>query len=234
MALPKLGITTFELKLPSTGKFIEYRPYTVKEEKGLLIANESKDPKAMVSAARNLIKACVPTLDVDTMTMFDFEYIFLQLRSKSVGETSDLKVKCKDCGHQNDVTINVEDVKIKNEVKKNMRVQLSKEGVGIMLNYPAFKMAEKLVGKGQSSSENIVDMIVACTEAIYDKDSVYPASEQSNKELVEFVESIPSNKFKEIAALFESMPTVALDIDFKCKQCGTDNSLEVEGLSNFF
>lgn len=234
MALPVIGITTFELKLPSTGKFIEYRPYTVKEEKGLLIANESKDPKAMVSAARNLIKACVPDIDVDKMTMFDFEYIFLQLRSKSVGETSDLKVKCKSCEHQNDVTINVEDVKIKNDVKKNMRVQLSDNGVGIMLNYPSFKMAEKMVGKGQSQSENIVDMIVACTEAIYDKDTVYAAAEQSQKELVAFVESIPSSKFKEIAALFESMPTVALDLDFKCAKCGTDNSLEVEGLSNFF
>ena len=234
MALPVIEITTFELKLPSTGEFIEYRPYTVKEEKGLLIANESKDPKAMVGAARNLIRACVPELDVNKMTMFDFEYIFLQLRSKSVGETSDLKVRCKSCEHQNDVTINVDDVKIKNDVKKNMRVELSNDGVGIMLDYPSFKMAEKLVGKGQNQSENIVNMIVACTESIYDKDSVYPAAEQSQKELLAFVESIPSSKFKEIAALFESMPTIALDLEFRCTKCGTDNQLEVEGLSNFF
>jgi hypothetical protein len=168
------------------------------------------------------------------MTMFDFEYVFLQLRSKSVGETSDLRIKCKSCQHQNEVQINVEDVKIKNEVKKNMRVQLSNDGVGIMLNYPSFKMAEKMVGKGQGAGENIVDMIVACVEAIYDKDQVYPAAEQSTKELTAFVESIPSNKFKEIGALFDAMPVVALDVDFKCMACGTENNLEVEGLSNFF
>jgi ribosomal protein L44E len=234
MALPVIGITTFDLKVPSTGKTLEYRPYTVKEEKGLLIANESKDPKAMVKAARNLIRSCVPDIDVDKMTMFDFEYIFLQLRSKSVGENADLRVKCKKCEHQNEVSINVEDVKIKNEVKKNMRVQLSDDGVGIMLNYPSFKMAETLVGKDQGAGANIVDMIVACTESIYDKDQVYPAAEQSHKELVAFVESIPSSKFKEIGTLFESMPTVALNLDFKCMACGEQNHLEVEGLSNFF
>lgn len=233
MALPVIEINTFDLKVPSTGKTIEFRPYTVKEEKGLLVANESKDPKQMVRAARNLVKACVPAIDVDKMTMFDFEYIFLQLRSKSVGETADMKIKCSSCDHQNDVAINVDDVKIKNEVKQKMRVQLSKDGVGIMLNYPSFKMAENMVGKG-TASENIVDMIVACTEAIYDKDTVYPAEEQTTQELVKFVESIPSSKFKEIGELFNDMPTVALDVDFKCGKCGKDNHIEVEGLSNFF
>ena len=234
MALPKLGTPKYVLTVPSSGKEIEYRPYTVREEKALLIAVESKDQKQMIMAVRDLIDECTfKAVDSMAMASFDFEYIFLKIRSRSVGEGSDLLFKCKECDGKNEYTVNLEEVEVQGEVKRNLKTQLS-EDVGVILKYPTVKGASESVSEGKSQYDTTVDMIISCIDSIYDKDEVYPASEQSPAELREFVESFSSQQFKDVVELFNEMPMVRHDVEFDCVHCKTHNSIKLEGLQSFF
>ena len=233
MALPVLNTPTYELVIPSTKKSIEYRPYTVKEEKILLLAKESKDAKSMIRASRDLIRACTfNKLDTNMLTMFDFEYIFLQLRGKSVGETSDIQAACKSCDKYNDININIEEGEVKGELNRDMKVMVD-DNVGIVLRFPMFKSAEVYSTDGEDV-DSVLGLIVSCIESIFDQDQVYPTNDLTNKELLDFVESIPSMKFKDISAKLDDLPTVSLTAKFVCKHCEHENEIEIKGLQSFF
>jgi len=233
MALPVLKTPTYEFAIPSTGKIVEYRPYTVKEEKILLLAKETKDPKAMLRASRDLIRACTfEKVYTNSLTMFDFEFMFLQIRAKSVGETSDIQVACTKCQEYNDININIDEAEVKGDLKRDMKVMID-DNVGIVLKFPMFKSAEMFVGE-EESVDTVLNLIASCIDSIFDQDSVYPAKEQTEEELIKFVESISSSKFKDISAKLDDLPSVALDTVFDCVHCEHKNKVEIKGLQSFF
>lgn len=237
MALPKIATPKYTLVMPSTGDVIEYRPYTVKEEKALVLALESKDQGMMVRAIRDLISECTYSkVDAYKLAMFDFEYIFLKLRSKSVGEISTIMVSCKNCSTDNEVDVNLEDIQVSGKVEKNMKIMLS-ENVGVTLSYPKVKQfVEELgvSGEKQSEYETTVGLVASSIDTIFDEEQVYVREDHSPKEWKEFLESLSTQQFAMIAEKFENIPAVKHEIEFRCVSCGTHNNVLLEGLQSFF
>lgn len=233
MALPKLNAPKYELTIPSTGKRVEFRPYTVKEEKILLIAKSSEDPKQMVRAIRDMIVACTyEAIDIKKLTMFDFEYIFLQLRGKSVGETAQIRVACTKCTNYSDFDLDVANIEVTGDIKRDMKVQLTND-IGVVLKWPSFDMAEKYAGKEQTETLAF-EMLLDCIESIYDKNDVYPAAEQTTAELNEFIDSLSSAQFKKLSDMLDKLPQVSTEVEFKCMSCGHMNKTFIKGLQSFF
>lgn len=236
MALPKLGSPKHFLTLPSNGKEIEYRPYTVKEEKMILMAVESKDTRATVSAAKDLIEACTfGEVNVSKLPMVDFEYMFLMLRAKSVGETADLSIGCTECEARNPCTVDIESVSVKGEIKEQIKVQVS-DSIGVVMTYPTVGGIEKQMTKkgNKSDYEQTVATIASCIDTIYDEDNVYPAADHTPEELKEFVESFSSSQFKKVLEEFKDLPSIYKDVEFTCNSCGHKNEITLEGLQSFF
>ena len=235
MALPKLNSPTYELKVPSTGNSISYRPYLVKEEKILMMAMESNDNEQMMRAVKDVIRSCTSdSVDVDTLAMFDIEYIFTQLRAKSVGETSTVSVKCSECGSSNDVDVNLEEVYVNVPDSTTHTISLT-DTVGVSLKYPSVNaMVKAQSSDTKSEIDRVFDLIVACIDSIYSDDEIFDAKEQSEKELKEFIESLNTQQFNKVRDFIESIPSAAINVEFMCMSCSEHNSFEVKGLGNFF
>jgi hypothetical protein len=230
MALPKLNTVTYKAKIPSTGKSVEYKPFTVKEQKMLLLAKESEDKGQMIRAARDLIKSCtLGKVDVSKLTMYDFEYLFIKARSKSVGETSDVLIKCSKCGHQNEVSLNLDDCTV-TETTKSLKVKLD-DSIGVVLKFPSLTDAEKL---SEDGSNDEISTIAACIDSIYTNDEIFAAEDHTPTELVDFIESLSAKQLKLVSEVLQDMPKVTLEHEFKCMKCGEHNKLKIEGLKNFF
>lgn len=230
MALPKLESTQHELTVPSTGKKFLFRPFTVKEQKILMLAN-NEDKKETVLSAKLLIKACTfDKLNIDELTTFDFEYIFLKIRTKSVGETSDVIMKCTECSKENEVTLDLETAEIENiENAKDKKIRLS-ENVGIILKHPSIDEIAEL----SSGDKDFTKMIISMIDTIYDTESVYDPKDSTPEELTEFVDSFSASQVKMINEFFQEMPAVKIEGGFKCLGCGHDNKYNIKGLQNFF
>ena len=235
MALPKLNSPTYELKIPSTGDTVSYRPYLVKEEKILMMAMESNDTEQMMRAVKDVIRSCTTdSVDVNTLAMFDIEYIFTQLRAKSVGETSTISVKCKSCGSSNDVDVNMQEVYV-NVPESTVHTIPLTDTVGVSLKYPSVNaMVKAQASETKSEVDRVFDLIVACVDSIYSDDEVFDAKEQSEKELKEFIESLNTQQFNQVRDFIESIPSAAIKVEFMCMSCSEHNSFEVKGLGNFF
>lgn len=237
MALPKVETPRYELQVPSTGKMVTYRPYLVKEDKILMTAMESQNNSQMIRAVKDVISACTDgEVDISNLTMFDLEYVFAKLRSKSVGETSTVGIKCTECDSKNDVELNLDDVQVnvpKDDSSKTIHLT---DDVGVVLRYPSVSALNE--AESQSASGSDVDMVfslvIACIDSIFSGDEVYDTDQQSHKDMVEFIESLSAEQFNRIRAFTDEMPTATIDTDFKCMNCGADNHIEVKGLPNFF
>lgn len=234
MALPKIEAPKYRLAVPSTGEAIDFRPYLVKEEKVLMMAMESGDQRQMISAIKDIIRASTfEKLDVDKLATFDLEYIFVQLRAKSVGEISRIGVECKECSTKNELEVSLEKVEVVKKGEANDKIQLTSD-VGIKMKYPAVNDVMDNMGDDASEVDKVFAMMVSCIDYIYQGDQIFDAKEQSRKELNEFIESLSSEQFSRIQGFFESMPQTKLDVQFACSNCGSSNDIEVKGLSSFF
>jgi len=236
MSLPKLNTPTYELNIPSTGKTVSYRPYLVKEEKILLLALESQDERQMIRSIKEVIEACTNgEVDTNRMTMFDLEYIFTQLRSKSVGESVQLMMKCASCDNEkNQVTLNLENVKISNSDKINQTIALT-DTIGVTMRYPSVDtILNTKIDDESPVVERIFSVLLECIDSIYSGDEVFDAASQSKQELTEFVESLNAEQFTKIREFVENIPTAEIDVDYKCTQCGHHNETTLRGLANFF
>ena len=191
MALPKLDSPHYEMKIPSTGKKITFRPYLVKEEKILMLALESKDDSQMVRAVKDVIRACTDdAVDVEDMPMFDMEYIFTQLRSKSVGETTKIGISCQSCNHKNDIDINLDNIRVDVPKAKERKIELTPI-VGMVLKYPTVnEVLDAQVNSTSSDVDKMFDMLASCIDSIYSGDEVFDAKSQTKKELKDFIESL--------------------------------------------
>ncbi len=239
MPLPKINTPTYELELPSSGKKIKYRPFLVREEKILVIAMESEDMKQITDAVIDILNSCILTrgVKVDQLSTFDIEYLFLNIRSKSVGETVEVNVTCPDDGEtQVQMEINVDDIKmVKNKKHKNI-IKLD-DTLSLKLRYPSMnQFVENNFETSESTSEidRSLDMIITCVDTVFDEEESWSASDCTKKELREFIEQLNSKQFKDIEAFFTTMPKLSHTIKVKNPNTGVESEVVLEGLASFF
>lgn len=234
MALPIVNSPKYSTVLPSSGEEVNYRPYTVKEEKVLMIALESKDQKQMLRAMKDVIGACIEGIDPQKLTTFDIEWVFLKLRSKSVGENVDLRMKCQseDCKETTDIKLNMEEIQMDGDPQ--MKTIEITDTVGVTVRYPTVEMVEKYDQDKLQTVDGAFDMLVGCIDSIYDADTIYDCKNENPDDVREFVDNLTSEQFKDVASFFESVPQVKHTLNWKCSGCGKDNELELKGLESFF
>lgn len=232
MALPKLESLKYNLEIPSTGEIIEYRPFLVSEEKILLMAHETGTQASTISALKDIVKACTfNKVDLYSLTMYDLEYIFLNLRAKSVGETANINIKCSECDEYVSVKINLSDVKVRKKDKNtDNKIELT-DTIGVTLKPPGLKEMEK-ISRAKNSSP-LFDAISSVIESIYDESQIYPLADASPKEVEAFIDSLNHQQLEKIQAWSEKMPRLEHKIEFTCKN-GHVNKRTLTGLNDFF
>lgn len=233
MALPKLASAKYELTLPSTGEKVEFRPFLVKEEKALMLAQQENNQSAMVRAVEDIISACTfDKLKPKELPIFDIEYVFLKLRSKSIGEISKLTVKCPDDNETEvEVEVNLSEVECHKEVGHNNNIKIT-DDIGVVLNYPNVDSIKSLDNSDETGAT--FDVISSCISQIYDADNVYARNDMDKKELDEFIESMSHDQFEKIQDFFATMPKVKHSVKIKNPKTGVDSEIVLEGLSDFF
>lgn len=245
MALPKINSPVFDLILPSTGKEVKFRPFLVKEQKLLLMALESNEQKEMLRSIKQIINNCsIDKINVDELPMFDLEYFFIKLRAKSVGEVIDFKLthpeKKNSDGNECDggitYKLNLMDVEVQKDENHVNKILLDEDSkIGVCLKYPTMALADKLQSTGQQTQiETILSLVVDSIDYIYDEENVYPAKESTRKELVEFVNDLSQEQFKKLTDFFNGMPKLKHTLKWTCPKCQCDETVELEGMANFF
>ena len=244
MALPKVETPTYELKIPSTGQKVKFRPFLVKEEKTLLMAMESGNEQSMSSAMIDIIESCSEgKVDTKNLAPFDIEYFFLHLRGKSVGESLNVKVPrpenlkcCKEATEDDlcDVDINIDDIKIDTSKVGSSEIKIT-DDIGLKLKYPNLDLVNKYATAGEDiTSENVFKLISECIDYIWDGDEIYKGKDSTKKELDEFVESLSSGQFQKIREFFEMMPRLEHEINWICPKCKKLKPLVLSGVDSFF
>jgi hypothetical protein len=238
MPLPKVSTPTYELEIPSIKKTVKYRPFLVKEEKILIIAMESEDPKQITEAVKDVIGNCIITrgIKVDTLATFDIEYLFLNIRGKSVGETAEVLITCPDDGEtQVPVTINLDDIKVEVNDEHSRDIQLD-DNLSVRMKYPSIQefIKNNFIRNDQISVDDTFGVITSCVEQIYNEEESWSASDCTKKELTDFLESLSSKQFKKIEKFFESMPKLSHTIKVTNPNTGAENKIVLEGLTSFF
>ena len=233
MALPKLSTLTYELTLPSTGEQLKFRPFLVKEQKTLLIAQESEDDKQIQDAFAQIIDACTfGEIDAYTMPMFDIEYVFLQLRGKSIGEKVKLNLLCPDDEKTRvDVEINLEDVGIQMVEEHTNIIQLT-DDISVIMKYPTLSDMSGFGDAGEVTS--VFTMMKRCINEIHDKETIYNKVDISEKDLDEFIDSMSTENFQNFSAFFETMPKLQHMVTVKNPKTKKKNEVLIEGLQSFF
>jgi hypothetical protein len=230
MSLPKLDTPTFDLTLPSTGKKIKFRPFLVKEHKVLLTMSEAEDEEVS-RIIRELVDVCtLNKLKVDELPHFDIEYIFLNLRAKSIGETVEVILNC-DCGNKINTQFNLEDLKVEKKEGHSNKIMLT-EKVGVEMRYPTIDEVVQVFASNDTSK--VVDLIMRSIKTIFTHDDVWDAKEQTKEELEEFVFSLTKSQFKKLEEFFVTAPKIVQIIEADCDKCGKHNVSRLEGLQNFF
>ena len=233
MALPKLNSANYELSLPSTGKTIKFRPFLVKEQKALMIAQESEDEKVIESTFAQIINDCVADkVDPYKMPMFDIEYIFLKIRSKSVGEVADLVVTCPDDGETKvNVSIPLEEVNVQVKEDHTNVITLTND-VSVVMRYPCLGDIKGFDALGQTKS--MFQMIKRCIHEIHDNEEVYRRVDMSEKDLDNFIDSMSSKNFEAVGEFFASMPKLSYDLEVVNPKTKVKSVIPIEGLQSFF
>ena len=220
MPLPKISTPSYELELPSTGETVNYRPFLVKEEKVLVIALESEDTKQITTAIRNVIRNCVLTkgIKVDELPTFDIEYLFLNIRGKSVGEEIEVNITCPDDDEtQVKVTIDLDDIKVQKNEDHTNRIKLD-NSLMMEMKYPSLDQFIKSnfdFSEGKNAMDQSFELIASCIDKIYTEEEVWAAADCTKKEVTEFLESMNSTQFKEIEKFFETMPKLSHTLSVK-------------------
>ena len=233
MALPQVTTPEFFTELPSTNEQIAYRPFLVKEEKMLLMAQQGKDQKEILNVVFNILESCIKTpLEVRKLAPFDLEWLFLQLRAKSVGEVLELKLKHmkEECGGTTDVNINIPDIKVHFPDKKDDVIMMD-SSIGIKMRYPSVDMIDP--NKFDNPNvEDIFGLLDKCIVNVFDNDQVY--NEFTSQELTTFLEGLDQNQFQKIVNFFNNTPKIKHEVEYKCAKCGEIVKYPLEGLLDFF
>lgn len=238
MPLPKISTPTYELEIPSSKKTIKYRPFLVKEEKILIIAMESEDPKQIAEALKTVIGNCILTrgIKVDNLSIFDIEYLFLNIRGKSVGEDVDILLTCPDDGTtQVPVSINLDEIKVTVKPEHTTDIKLD-DSLVLRMKYPSMSefVKNNFSNEGGMSVDDTFTMISSCIEQIYNEEESWAAADSTKKELTEFLEQLTSQQFKEVEKFFETMPKLSHTVKIKNPNTEVESEVVLEGLSSFF
>ena len=237
MPLPKINTPTFELELPSTGKKIRYRPFLVKEEKILVMAMESEDAKQITDAIVQILNDCILTrgVKVDKLSIFDIEYLFLNIRSKSVGETVEVNVTCPDDGEtQVQMEIDLDSIKVKKNKSHRNTIKLDND-LSMKLKYPSLdQFIESNFDSGMSEVSQSLSVISSCIDMIYNEEESWSASDSTKKELEEFLEQLNTKQFKQVEKFFDTMPKLSHTIVVKNPKTEVESEVVLEGLASFF
>jgi len=238
MPLPKIATPTYELELPSTGETIEYRPFLVKEEKLLVIALESEDTKQITTAIKTVIKNCIQTknVKVEALPTFDIEYLFLNIRGKSVGEELEVNIICPDDGEtQVPVKINLDDIKVQKSEEHSNRIKID-DSIMMEMKYPSLDQFIKnnFDFNDKNAMDQSFELIGSCIDKIYTEDEVWAAADVTKKEISDFLESMNSSQFKGIEKFFETMPKLSHTIKVKNPVTEIESEVVLEGLASFF
>ena len=236
MALPKLTTPIYELVVPSTDEKIKYRPFLVREEKILLIAMESGASEDVVQAVKSIVEECTfNKLNLGDMPMFDVEYLFLNIRAKSVGEISSLRLLCPDDSETyTEVEVNLSEVIVQVEKEHTNKIELTDE-MGIYMKYPTIDSFVK-TGITEVTATNMLDVITTCVAQIYDKkgEEVFDAKDQTKEELIEFIEQLNTKQFAELQKFFDTMPKLKHVVKIENPKTKVKSDILLQGLSDFF
>ena len=241
MPLPKINTPTFELVLPSTAKKIKYRPFLVREEKILVMAMESDDMKQITSAIIDILNNCILTrgIKVEKLSTFDIEYLFLNVRSKSVGETVEVNVTCPDDGvTQVQMEIDIDSIKVQKDKNHTNIVKLD-DNLSMKLKYPSLNEFiennfDASSNSGKSEVAQSLDMITSCIDMIYNEEESWSSTDSTKKELSEFIEQLNTKQFKDVEKFFTTMPKLSHTVKVKNPKTGVENKVVLEGLASFF
>lgn len=238
MPLPKIATPTYELELPSTGETVKFRPFLVKEEKLLVIALESEDTKQITNAIKTVIKNCIETkgIKVEALPTFDIEYLFLNIRAKSVGEEIDVNIICPDDEETTvSVKINVDEIKVQTNEDHTNKIKLD-DTLMMEMKYPSLDQFIK--NNFDVSSNNALDqsfeLVASCVDKIYNEEDVWAAADVTKKELMEFLDQMNTNQFKQIEKFFETMPKLSHSVKVTNPNTKVESEVVLEGLSSFF
>ena len=238
MPLPKIATPTYELELPSTGQSINYRPFLVKEEKLLVLALESEDTKQITTAIKTVLKSCVQTkgIKVEQLPTFDIEFLFLNIRGKSVGEELEVNIVCPDDGTtQVTVDINLDDIQVQKNEEHNKQIKLD-DNLMMEMKYPSLDQFIK--NNFDFNEKNQMDqsfqLIASCIDKIYTEDEVWATADCTKKEVNDFLEQMNSSQFKQIETFFETMPKLSHTISVTNPKTKVESDVVLEGLASFF
>jgi hypothetical protein len=246
MALPKIDAPVYELELPLSKNRIRFRPFLVKEQRNLMMAMESEDKETIEKNIKQVLHNCILTenIDVDALPLIDVEFLFINLRARSVGEIVESKYRCENlietltgekdttCNNLMDVNINLLDIKVNINDEITDVIQLTPQ-ISIKMKYPEFSILES-VSKLESSTDIAFDMIISSVESIFDGQQYFYAKEVTRQEIVDFIESLNQDQFSKIENFFNNLPSLNKNVNMTCGKCGFDHTIEVEGLDNFF
>ena len=241
--LPKIDVPIYTVNLISTGKPIRFRPFTVKEEKLFLMAVESNDSESSINTIKQVLNNCViDEINLESLPIFDLEYLFIHLRAKSIGEEVKLRYRCNNqvqkedkidsCGNLVEMNFNLLEIQpTKNEQHTN-KIELE-NNLGMVFKYPSFETLQKY--KNDSNEiEMILKMIIDCIDYIYDAEQIYYAKDSTEEELREFIESLQTKQLEKVKTFFDTMPKLQKKLNFKCNKCNYEEEINLEGIQNFF
>jgi len=238
MPLPKIATPTYELELPSTGETVKYRPFLVKEEKLLVIALESEDTKQITTAIKTVIKNCIETkgIKVESLPTFDIEYLFLNIRGKSVGEDIEVNIICPDDGETSvPIKINVDDIQVQRNDEHTNKIKLD-DSLMMQMKYPSLDQFIKsnFDFSNDNAMEQSFELVASCVDKIFNEEEAWSASDVTKKELMEFLDQMNTTQFKQIEKFFETMPKLSHTVKVKNPKTEVESEVVLEGLSSFF
>lgn len=234
MALPKINDTpSYEVQIPSTQQPIKFRPFLVKEQKILLLAMESEDEKQILGAITDTISSCSESpLDINRLTTFDVEYLFTQIRSKSVGETSNVTVKCKHCEAPNEFIIPLDDIKI--DVQHNDKKIKISDKYNLIMKYPSYTYMLRDEVLNGNNVEKMYASIRMCLDSLEGEEEKISFKDETKEEIEKFLDQLNSDQFGNIVEFVSNIPRLQHEVNFKCEQCKKDNKINLTGIQDFF
>lgn len=239
MSLPKIATPLFHLTLPSTGEEISYRPFLVKEEKILLIAKEANDEESVITSVMQILESCTNNeIDITKLASFDIEYLFLNIRAKSVGEeielkykhTSDVNRKGDHCDKATTIKIKIDEIYVKTNEMHKSKIMIS-DTVGIQMRYPRLQTLSKLM---EGTIESTIESITDCIEFLFDEEKIYDKTTTTREEMIQFIETLNQEQLTKINEFFETMPRLEHEIEYECSGCGQKDKVTLRGISDFF
>lgn len=234
MNIPKIIVPEYMTTVPSTSKQIKFRPFLVKENKILLLAEESKNTDIIYNAIIQILNNCTNnTLNINELSALDIQYIFFKIRAKSMGEKSRFNVPCKSCEAKNELEIDFDNIELKTIPGHNKKVILG-DSMGVVFKYPTLNTEKILLQENLSDSEKEIKLICSCIDYFYSKEDLYYSKDLEESQLVEFIENLTIDNYNKVKHFFETMPKLSYEIDYECVKCKAKDRIIIEHLRDFF